>query len=319
MSCPIMAEPREHTSVQIARIGAIAREILSVDGPCEVIAVFDRSFYLACPVGIVCVGRDIGSGPINLEVASIRSSLGTELDWLALNIASGVEGTVNLGLVRLSSGLALDVGKASEWTPPPPPIFVTTHAIDGVAQLRAAAHGAAPADGLARLVLCGDAAGHTARAAKGAIDALCAGLPRNLACNELSNDVARAATLLLGMGPGLTPSGDDLLGGVMLSLTAAGHAPIRDALWHNLEPELNELTVPISAMHLSAAADGMAGERLHALLEGVMGGDEASLATAIDELSAVGHTSGWDAAAGIALGLEAVIASRGWRDSKGQA
>lgn len=299
--------------MHVTRVGAIAREILNVDGPCEVIAVFERSFYLACPAGIVCVGRDIGAGPINLEMPSPPQRItgdaqAAALDWPALNVLVGLEGDVSAGVARLSHGLELNLDRARDWAPSPSPPLVPEQARNGIALLRSIGQRDAPSEGLARLVLCDDASDRTARAAKEAVDTLRARLPGCLASGQLDAAVARAATLLLGMGPGLTPSGDDLLGGVMLALTTAGYDVIRDALWHALEPELGDLTVPISAMHLSAAADGTAAEVLHHLHDAVLRDDADRITTGLAAVGRAGHTSGWDAAAGIAVGLEAALA-----------
>jgi hypothetical protein len=110
--------------------------------------------------------------------------------------------------------------------------------------------------------------------------------------------VPPAAQALIGLGPGLTPSGDDYLGGILVAL----HALARDAqaamLWRWLQPQLAARTSAISAAHLAAAAEGEAHEALHAVLQDP---SPASLA----RLDAVGHCSGWDALAGAAAVLRA--------------
>ena len=101
--------------------------------------------------------------------------------------------------------------------------------------------------------------------------------------------LAKEAELLVGLGPGLTPSGDDYLGGVMVALRLLGRGAQADALWRWLEPRLLERTSAISAAHLAAAAAGEAHEALH----DVLGGKHE-----FDRLDAVGHCSGWDGLAG---------------------
>jgi len=101
--------------------------------------------------------------------------------------------------------------------------------------------------------------------------------------------LAKETEMLVGLGPGLTPSGDDYLGGVMVALRLAGRGGQADALWRWLEPRLKERTSAISAAHLAAAAAGEAHEALHDVLNGRL---------EFDRLDAVGHCSGWDGLAG---------------------
>ena len=143
----------------------------------------------------------------------------------------------------------------------------------------------------------------TALAAGPQIAALRAALPAAIADGTWSEEAQRAAILLLGLGPGLTPSGDDFLGGVMLALTARGKSELRDALWETIAPELDDLTVPVSAMQLSAAADGMGAEIVHDLIAAMMSSDEHAIPAALDSVLALGATSGADTVAGIVVGL----------------
>jgi hypothetical protein len=136
-----------------------------------------------------------------------------------------------------------------------------------------------PEDGLACLI-----AGRSnplALHARPALDAL----DRWLAGDSLSGE----AETLIGLGPGLTPSGDDYLGGMLVALQMLGHAEQAGFLWRWLEPRLAARTSAISAAHLAGAADGEAHEALHAVLSGD---------TDFARLDAVGHCSAWDALAG---------------------
>lgn len=103
---------------------------------------------------------------------------------------------------------------------------------------------------------------------------------------------------LIGLGPGLTPSGDDYLGGAMVTMHALARDQQARALWRWLQPRLAARTSAISAAHLAAAAEGEAHEALHGALQ-----DPSPAAFAA--LGAVGHCSGWDALAGAAAVLRA--------------
>jgi len=291
--------------LKVTRCGPIANEILAEDGDLYVLAVFEHSFYLACPRGIVCVGGgEIGAGPINVEIEEPPGGIGT------LRLTPDIEGRIEHGVPFITENLALDLAHAQVWMPPAMPAFVPEQAAKGLARLRKlATANVLPRDGLARLVLTGKAAVSNASAqmAEGSIRDLQARLPVVLASTSLDDAVARAATLLVGLGPGLTPSGDDVLGGLMLALTAAGHADLRDILWDTIAPELDALTVPISAMHLSAAADGLAVAAMHDVLHAILA-DAPDLDERLATIAGHGHTSGWDAVAGLVLGLEAILA-----------
>jgi hypothetical protein len=105
---------------------------------------------------------------------------------------------------------------------------------------------------------------------------------------------------LIGLGPGLTPSGDDFLMGALALLDALGQAEIHAALAQAVAAAAPALTSPLSACFLEAAAAGHVGERLHRIVASVLAGDvDAAVATA----RRIGHSSGWDMLAGIATTL----------------
>ena len=97
---------------------------------------------------------------------------------------------------------------------------------------------------------------------------------------------------LIGMGPGLTPAGDDFVGGAMIALRAFGQAALADRIAAWALPLAETNTNRISRAHLECAAEGEGHEALHDLLG--FGNPERDLA----RLARVGHTSGLDAAAG---------------------
>lgn len=239
--------------------GRFAREALS-NGPGEVCAAFRRSFYLRCPgERYVCVGdASLGRGPLNALVAGFK--------------APNLGETVSVSLER-----------AESWRPPPPR---QSGSINQAFLLRAA-RDRAPREGLGCLIV----GKHNALSvhAQPALEAL----ERWLVGNELG----REAESLIGLGPGLTPSGDDYLGGMLVALRSLGRGAQADSLWRWLEPRLKERTSAISSAHLAAAASGEAHEALHACLEQLFK-HESSWDEALERLDSVGHCSGWDGLAG---------------------
>ena len=95
--------------------------------------------------------------------------------------------------------------------------------------------------------------------------------------------IAQNLVRLLGLGPGLTPSGDDLVAGTLVALHALGFARAAADLWRVVQPSLKD-TNAISSAHLRAAAHGQAAAVLH----------EAVAATAAGRADAIhAHSRGW--------------------------
>ena len=116
----------------------------------------------------------------------------------------------------------------------------------------------------------------------------------------------RSAAGLIGRGPGLTPAGDDLVGGALVALRTLGLYARAGRLGRWALRRARTGTNRISRAHLTCAAAGEGGAALHALIAALVSGtiDPAGELAAID---AVGHTSGWDAAAGALLVLQRAI------------
>lgn len=116
------------------------------------------------------------------------------------------------------------------------------------------------------------------------------------------------ALALLGLGPGLTPAGDDVLSGLMLAFHSCRHNP--GALTDNFV-ELIDLvrqrtagrTTLYGASALYAAASGEAPEVIVNALEALYR-DPSAVSRRLDELVAVGATSGLDMLMGLSAGLD---------------
>jgi hypothetical protein len=287
-------------------IGPIAAELFAAHREIEVIAAFERSFYLMCHGGLVCVGVEgIGRGPINVTLEDAE-----KIDWRDAGVFHEVKGEAGPGRLVIGDDVTIRLDDTPVWQPPAWAPYDRGRAERGVTLLRQLATDRAPDEGLAALVFAPGSNGArtpTARAASAQMAALAAGLPAMLRDGRPSPDLERALTLLLGLGTGLTPSGDDVIGGVFLALTALGRAPLRDALWAGLASELGDLTTEISAMHLSAAADGLGAEAVHALANAMLAGDRQAIPGQLERVGRIGHTSGWDTVTGFALTLAAAL------------
>lgn len=161
-----------------------------------------------------------------------------------------------------------------------------------------------PAEGLAPLLFGIDTP--LARAAQPAAEHIADVIFRKTAPAQ-----ARIAPLL-GLGPGLTPSGDDYLGGVLIALRTLGREDDADRIWSVIEPIVAAATNDISRAHLAAAAEGFGSAPLHVLLNAIIDGQSEWLADFAAAVIRIGHTSGWDALTGAIAALRATVADESY-------
>ena len=119
---------------------------------------------------------------------------------------------------------------------------------------------------------------------------------------------------LVGLGAGLTPSGDDALVGALAGLDVVSECSpdarlLRQALVEALPVPLEPRTTRLSAQMLRAAAHGLYAEPVLALLDALARDDTspASVERAAEALSRLGHRSGRDTLLGIAAALSRAI------------
>jgi hypothetical protein len=115
----------------------------------------------------------------------------------------------------------------------------------------------------------------------------------------------RHAKSMIGLGPGLTPSGDDFLGGLFAVLNVAG-SPCHGWLGGGTDvvAGAERLTNAISLAALTQAAAGRVRESIATLIESLMSGTPEGLIESLRRVLAIGSTSGADLVAGILSGFE---------------
>jgi Protein of unknown function (DUF2877) len=123
---------------------------------------------------------------------------------------------------------------------------------------------------------------------------------------------AEAATGLIGLGPGLTPSGDDVLVGIEAALHALA-GPMAGFLTQAVD-DVEDRTTALAATLLRHAAAGEFAQRLHTLLEALLGSADDTIAPALDRAIAWGATSGTDCLLGVLIGLDVAAGIRGASD-----
>lgn len=287
--------------------GALAR---MRDG--HILAAFQRSCYLETDrAELVCLGAAaIGAGPLNAlcELPDAHAS------W---SLAPGVRAEKCGGELRLGADVAVNLAGARLWQPLPA----------GAPRARAALHSALaeladlvprrqdvrgfgafiPAL-LGRDVMPGVAAGDPLFVSSWEAVRTFTGWLRQMSF-ERENDavVPERAKVLVGLGPGLTPAGDDFLGGVMIALRWLREDALagRIAAW--VLPLARARTSKISRAHLRCAADGEGAAALHDLLAAFGSSQRGRLAAPVDALDSIGHSSGWDALAGIVCACSTLV------------
>jgi len=280
-------------------IGCLARQALQAGQRGRIRAVFERSFYVSIAGTEVCVGPGgLGGGPLNLRCQ------GTVGDWRAAALREGMAVWVGSRELRLPPHFAIALAGAAVWTPVPPDSWSAASLGAGLAALDTLLPARLPKEGLGFLALPGRAGeAAIAAAASGPADALSEFLRDAMAGN--GDRTGPNLHALIGLGPGLTPSGDDLLGGAMVALHLIGRADLAEVLWHGLSSALETGTNAISRAHLTAAARGFGGAALHRILNDLLTGKGGALAARLDAIDRIGHCSGWDALGGAVIALRA--------------
>ena len=119
-----------------------------------------------------------------------------------------------------------------------------------------------------------------------------------------------AAGRLIGLGPGLTPSGDDALAGFLAALHATGH-PMAGFATGALG-DIGAQTTAVAATLLRHAVAGAFAECVHDLLAGLLDPDRLAAVPAMERAAARGATSGIDCLVGVLDGLDAAASRPGW-------
>lgn len=118
---------------------------------------------------------------------------------------------------------------------------------------------------------------------------------------------ANAAQKMIGLGPGVTPSGDDILIGFLAGLhSTAGDKQENLAFIRSFGAALSMLskeTSEISRTYLYHAIHGQFSSSMIALLDAINVGEEGRLISIAKAAMRVGHSSGMDSVTGLLIGL----------------
>jgi uncharacterized protein DUF2877 len=264
--------------------------------PARLLGLFPAAAYLAAADGTVVTvcAHDAVRLP-NALVLTARTDA-SPLTALAPATEAGAAARVGDGGVTIGT---LRVQAVRWWTPPRPAAPRSTRALrTGIAALRGAI--GPEAGGLPARARCDLAA-----------------LSRHSGADPVPGRAATAALALLGLGPGLTPSGDDVLCGFLLALRHLTTEPALAAraagLGARVAAHAAGRTTDLSAALLGHAARGDGCAQLIDLISAV--GRGHGVLPALRRLLTVGHTSGADLTVGVLAGAEAAATTTSARSS----
>ena len=287
------------TRFRVKRGGAPALRLLRSEVPLRLAAVFERSFYLESGGAFACLGASrIGLGPLNAVLDAPEDT-----NWPASGLTLETRCLRASHAIHLGPRFVLSLEEASLWHPEAPPARPDPAAVARVLQ--------DVQDVCARHCALHDlAVGRTGMAGAGRwLAAVLAGAPAG------EGDDMSWVQALIGLGPGLTPSGDDFIGGILIALHVLGHTVPARLLAKTALAAAAPGTTAISAAHLAAAGEGQGSAALHALLNDVLCGRHMDLETRLAAVGRIGHTSGWDTLAGSLAVLDAWLAGTAARRS----
>ena len=289
----------------VSHCGCIAQRLLRDGAAGRTAAVFRSSFYLEADGEFACIGNEtLDLSPLNLITAAPDN-----MDWPASGMRVDTPWKVSADTVYVGGRYAFPTTAAAVWEPQAVPDgWRAADLRRGLKALRNQAEGQLPDEGLGYVIL-GDHGPLPGQPIRKIACAPVSELRRWLVADMRNPRSANAEGLrwvsgLAGLGPGLTPSGDDFLGGMMIALHCLGHERSLRRLWTTVRGTAVRAGNPISLAHLSAASEGAGNSAVHAIQTTVLTGETITIEDRLDAVDRIGHTSGWDALAGIVTTLE---------------
>ncbi len=271
--------------------------------------------------------ESVHAAAINIRFGSLLATIAREsVGGLPMGIlVSGEQRLDHLGAVRgmaarvhgsdlvvPDAGLLITLYGAATWSPVMPilPIEPIARRTGRTAAVLRLAVAIAPRAGLAPLlaVMAGDTAAARGTLAEQAGPVLAGVL--GLLQREETALAAHRAQSLIGLGPGATPSGDDLLVGLLAGMAATRHPQASSLAWR-VAIRAPGRTTALSEQFLADAGRLRFSERVHNIATAVLAGRPAELGAAIDATLAWGASSGADLLVGLLIGIDADRAALG--------
>jgi len=297
---------RAHTTMQ-ARSGDGAF-LARVNGAAFA-GVVHSAFHRAVNIACMCCGElhtlvtdELDDGPNSLVVAAD--------DFLALGICQGDSVRAVGGSLAIAGKAMVTVDGAAVWRTPIP----ESHCAAGLLRSRLAeAEAAIWRNGTPGGFIEGMADTEIARLTTRMLHEGANGLASALGRGDTDAALAHAGRLL-GLGPGLTPSGDDFLTGLLAARALyRQHGDLgSDAFALGVVRLAKTATNPIAYAAIAKAALGEARERVARLVIALGSTTAEPVSPALAQVLAIGSSSGTEIAFGVTRGLASLIDNGEW-------
>jgi hypothetical protein len=291
-------------SLQAVSIGPEAASLQSEQGQGQVLAVLSSAIYLESLTGYVValVEEDAPDGPLAVRVRKRKFPALLQ----RLHEHEGLEFHATHNGLDLADIVRLDWNSAAPWQPTTPRVMGSIDTRTAAARslsVLVAQHvqqdGSGPVASCLEAVLSGRAPSFEALPVAGRLASSLSLFAAAVRRNDWSS-AAQALTTMFGVGPGLTPSGDDVAGGLLATLCWQG--VMLDGMLPDLHREASRRTNKISARLLWHAARGDLYAPAMQLGEALLAEQQGDIAGHAARLFAIGSTSGADTALGMAAG-----------------
>ena len=298
--------------VNAIEIGSVAQKRIQGKRSGVVRSVFNRTLILMTrrEEAICVVRRDVPINPTN-----IVTDLQKNIDFTDLGFEIDTPFSISNDLLRIGDKLVVSLADAKVWNPVFPRNIRSRERVqENLGFVVELVERNGNLTGLGELIpfleeiLDGrdcklNLSNMYARAAAPRIVGLIQGIQKG----DLTN-VRKNAEDLFGLGPGLTPSADDMLAGVMLGLLALTESNRRRI---DYILDINRIIVAGAAKKtnwyscdlLTHASRGLGSQPLMRLLQVVLTGERIEISKAVRKVLSVGATSGTDTVLGILLGV----------------
>ena len=295
-----MPDGNGHNQFAITSAGGLALEAIDYPNQGYVAALFEHSFYIKILSKWACIGpSSLPLGPLNLQTNAPNN-----INWRASGFQIDDPVKISATHIHIRNDYLFSYRDAEPWRPEPIINLNKTTIQAGLTTLTTQACNMTPAEGLASLIFSDNKLDATLSTAGQAIFEINKFLRDQ---GTSSKSILKPVTSLVGLGPGLTPSGDDFLGGIMIILSLLKRDDKINSLASAIEIAASA-TNDISRAHLKAAAQGLGAEPLHATIGDITSNRGRELQVSLKRLNAIGHCSGWDALAGAVITLRAWLA-----------
>ncbi|MDQ0613267.1 hypothetical protein QF046_000908 [Microbacterium sp. W4I4] len=268
--------------------------------PAIVHSVHQRVLNILVDGALIAVAHD--------DLDDAPSTIRTEVsNWAARGVAQGAPVHIDATGIRIPAAdgttIAIDLSPDAAWTPAPVDLSALT-----VDDIDAALHILSDFTAPQAMTDFGRAAAAPIAERLDALrHALLAGPPA---------PITAASERLIGLGEGLTPTGDDILTGFAFLAAQPGmHGAGRLTAIEDAVRGADDLTGLLSLTTMRHALRGRGRQCLHDLAAAVEAGDAQWLRTAAALIQNIGHTSGADILTGVRIALEIECALRAAPDT----